>query len=27
MVAPGAALDQMIHAPRSALVETGADLL
>ena len=27
MVAPGAALDQMIHAPRSALAETGADLL
>ena len=27
MVAPGAALDQMIHAPRTALVETGADLL
>ncbi len=27
MVAPGAPLGQMIHAPRSALVETGADLL
>ncbi|MEZ5283393.1 MAG: biosynthetic-type acetolactate synthase large subunit [Vicinamibacterales bacterium] len=27
MVAPGAALNEMIHAPRPALVETGADLL
>ena len=27
MVAPGAALNDMIHAPRSALVESGADLL
>jgi acetolactate synthase-1/2/3 large subunit len=27
MVSPGAALDDMIHAPRSSLVETGADLL
>ena len=27
MVAPGAALDQMIQAPRAALAETGADLL
>jgi acetolactate synthase I/II/III large subunit len=27
MVAPGAALNEMIHAPRSALAETGADLL
>jgi acetolactate synthase I/II/III large subunit len=27
MVSPGAALNEMIHAPRSALVETGADLL
>ena len=27
MVSPGAALDEMIHAPGTALVETGADLL
>src|SRR5690606_29295922 len=27
MVSPGAALDEMILAPRSSLVETGADLL
>jgi acetolactate synthase-1/2/3 large subunit len=27
MVAPGAALHEMIHAPHSALAETGADLL
>jgi len=27
MVAPGAALNEMIHAPQSALAETGADLL
>ncbi len=27
MVSPGAPLHEMIHAPRSALVETGADLL
>jgi acetolactate synthase I/II/III large subunit len=27
MVAPGAALNQMIHAPRSVLAESGADLI
>jgi acetolactate synthase-1/2/3 large subunit len=26
MVSPGAALHEMIHAPRTTLVETGADL-